>query len=111
MSRRTRSIAARVVATAALGVVAMLAPPAAAAQATPSNCWSGQWNGYSGWQGKCNTITNPGTDRYRAVANCVRENGSTRTAYGPWVSSIPYPVSVAACPVNYSASSGFLQTG
>lgn len=111
MNRRKRSIGVRVLAVAALGVSATLALPAVAAQATPSNCWSGQWNNYDGWQGKCNTITNPGTDRYRAVAYCIRENGSTRTAYGPWVSSIPYPVSVAVCPVNYSASSGYLQTG
>jgi hypothetical protein len=105
---RTRSIAARVLAIAALGASATLALPATVSQATLSNCWNGQWNNYDGWQGKCNTSTRPGSDRYRAVAYCIRENGSTRTAYGPWVSSIPYPVSVAVCPVNYSAYGGRL---
>ncbi|MBP2327454.1 hypothetical protein JOF56_007839 [Kibdelosporangium banguiense] len=105
-----RSTAVRVLVTAALGVSATLALPAAVAQAEPRSCWSRSWNGNDGWQGKCDEITYPGRDRYRAVAYCVRENGSRRTAYGPWISSIPYPVSYATCPVNYSASSGYLQT-
>ena len=58
-----------------------------------------------------NGRTDTGRCQYRAVAYCVREDGSRRTTYGPWVNRIPYPVSVAICPVNYSASSGYLQTG
>lgn len=107
---RIRSIALRVLATAALGVSATLVLPAAAAQAAPSGCWSGQWNNYDGWQGKCGTITYPGVDGYRAVAYCAREDGSRRTVYGAWVTNIPYPVSIAACPVNWFASGGTLQT-
>ena len=107
---RIRSTAVRVLVTAALGVSATLVLPAAVAQAVPSNCWSGQWNSWDGWQGACGTLTYPGKDGYRAIAYCIREDGSTRTVYGPWVTSIPYPVSVAACPVNYSAYGGTLQT-
>ncbi|MBO3751779.1 hypothetical protein J5X84_37390 [Streptosporangiaceae bacterium NEAU-GS5] len=105
------SIAVRLLATAAVGVLAASVLPATAAQAALSDCSSGQWNNWAGWQGRCLGTTRPGTDKYRAIAYCIRENGSTRTAYGPWVLAVPQlPYSIAQCSVNYWAYDGTLET-
>ncbi|MEV0382668.1 hypothetical protein [Nonomuraea sp. NPDC050643] len=91
-------------------LLVLTALPATTAQAALIDCWNRQWNSGAGWYGGCAGSTRPGTDKYRAIAYCIRENGSTRTAYGPWVNIIPYPDSIAICPVNYFAYDGTLAT-
>jgi len=105
MSHKKHPIAVRVLATAALGVTATLALPATAAQATIGTCQHGPTSGYVGWQAHHCDSTDPGRDRFRAIAYCIREGGSRQTAYGPWMSVINN-TSVATCPVNFSAYSG-----
>ena len=101
---RTRSIAAAAAAATALGFTASLALPMPA-QAVISSCKHGPTSGYVGWQAYQCSSNNPGADRYRAIARCIREDGTRRTAYGRWEKVID-TTSVATCPVNFSAYSG-----
>jgi hypothetical protein len=101
--------------TAALaGVLAAgaITLPAAAAHATPDNCSSGYWEGsggQSGWWAYCSKQTNPGTDRWRAVAVCDRQGRTTTTVYGPWTGGVAAGRSIAVCPSGYDAVSGSYQ--
>lgn len=102
---RLRSSAATAVAATAMALTASLALPATAAQATITSCQHGPTGSGDSWRAYSCSSTNPGPDRFRAIAYCVRENGSRTTAYGAWARPIG-GVSVATCPVNYFASSG-----
>ena len=99
---------------AAVLTAGVLLVPATAAHATPSNCWSGPWDGsgsQSGWQAGCGKLTNPPHDEWRAVAICTRENNPNIHVQvpGPWVGGIN-AVSVAHCALNYYGSSGWYET-
>jgi len=93
--------------------VSALVLPATTAHAALSGCSDGYWFGsgaQSGYQGRCTTSTQPGLDKFRAVATCERVGhpGVYTTVYAPWVTSIPYPNSIAQCPGQYDVVSGYL---